>query len=254
MDHIMFSESHCHVDLKAGDAIKRAEEMGVELILTAGIDMVSSEEAIQTSKKFDVVRACVGIHPWNADTYSSEALTKLRELAESKEVVAISEIGLDFVGRRNREGKFVNEHIDEKVQQQAFKEQLKLAMELGLPVLVHDRVPDQEVLDIIDNVGNMAFGVAIHGFSKDEAYAERCLDAGMLLSIGQRTIFAPENDEFRNVLKWIPIEYMLTETDSGSPEGVISVAEKLAELKGCSKEKVGKATTDNLKKLLSRKL
>ena len=249
----MFSESHCHVKLNSGDEIKTAEDLGVELILTAGIDIASSEEAILTSRKFNAVRACVGVHPWNADAYSGEAVMKLKELAERKEVVAISEIGLDFVGRRDSEGKYVNEFIDAKVQRQTFRDQLKLAMELGLPVLVHDRVPDQEVLDIIDNVGNMTFGVAIHGFSKDEAYAERCIDAGMLLSIGLRTILAPENDVFRNTLKWIPADYILTETDSGKPEGVISVAEKLAEIRGTSTDRIGRDATRNLRKLLSRR-
>ncbi|MBS7631199.1 TatD family hydrolase [Candidatus Bathyarchaeota archaeon] len=246
----MFSESHCHIDTKSIDAVKRAEEKGVKLILTAGIDIKSSVEAVRTAEMFPTVKACVGIHPWNADQYSEEAVRKIGELAKASKVVAISEIGLDYVGRRDSEGKFVNEYIDKSIQLELFREQLKLAKKLKLPALVHDRTPDEEVLDVIEEVDLSKVGVAIHGFSKDIYYAQRCINMGIYLSIGQRALFDPNNKSFREIVAKISIEYILTETDSGEPEGVIKVVEKISELKNLDLEYVGETATNNLKKLL----
>jgi len=245
----MFSESHCHLRGLSDDAIERAEKAGVELVLTAGIDLASSELAVLTARKYRIVKACVGIHPWNADQYSEEALRKIKELAADEEVIAISEIGLDYVGRRNSEGRYVNEYVEKRVQRIAFREQLRMARELGLPVLVHDRTPDQEVLDILEDEGNAEVGAAIHGFSKDPAYAKRCVDMGVHLSIGSRAISATENEALRAAVSETPLEWLLTETDSGSPEGVLTVAEKIADLKGLTRDVVGQAATRNLKKL-----
>jgi len=246
----MFSESHCHIDANSVEAIRRAEEKGVKLILAAGIDVESSVEAVRTAKKFPTVKACVGIHPWNADLYSEETVRRIGDLAKSSEVVAISEIGLDYVGRRDSEGKFVNEYIDKDIQRKLFQEQLRLAKKLKLPTLVHDRTPDDEVLDIIEVIESSKVGVAIHGFSKDMNYARRCIDSGIFLSIGQRTLFDPNNKAFREIVAKIPLESILSETDSGEPEGVIKVVEKVAELKNLDREYVGEVTTNNLRRLL----
>jgi Tat protein secretion system quality control protein TatD with DNase activity len=92
--------------------------------------------------------------------------------------------------------------------------------------------------------------VAIHGFSKDMNYARRCIDSGIFLSIGQRTLFDPNNKAFREIVAKIPLESILSETDSGEPEGVIKVVEKVAELKNLDREYVGEVTTNNLRRLL----
>lgn len=247
----MYSESHCHLRGLSDEAVEGAERAGVELVLTAGIDLASSERAVQTARKYRIVKACVGIHPWNADQYSDDARQRIKELAGDAEVVAISEIGLDYVGRRNSEGRYVNECIDPQIQRTAYREQLRVAKELGLPVLVHDRTPDREVLDILEEEGSAEIGAAIHGFSKDLAYAARCVDMGVYLSIGLRAISAPENESLRAAVRQTPLEWLLTETDSGTPERVLIVAEKIAELKGLTRNAVGQAATRNLKKLIS---
>lgn len=246
----MFSDSHCHLRGLTDEVVEQAAESGVELALTSGIDLASSMEAILSARKYDIVKACVGIHPWNADQYSEDALHRLRELAADPEVVAISEIGLDYRGRRNREGQYVSEYIDKQIQRKAFRGQLRLAKELGLPVLVHDRTPDQEILDILKEMTNTETEAAIHGFSKGLAYANRCIDMGIYLSIGSRAISAKENEALRKAVKKIPLRLLLTETDSRSPLGVLTVAEKIAMLKGLKTEEVGKETTRNLKRFI----
>jgi TatD DNase family protein len=245
----LFSETHCHLRSISDDAIRHVEKLGVELVLNAGTDLVSSEEAVLTSGKYRIVKACVGVHPWNADIYDGDVHRRLKKFAAHPGVVAISEIGLDYVGRRNPEGKYLNEYIDKRIQLTAFREQLKLAKQLNLPVIVHDRTPDQEVLEIIDKEGNAEIGVVIHGFSKDLAYAKKCLDMNIYISIGLRAMTAADNKELEEVIKHMPLKSLLTETDSGNPEGVLAVAEKIAALKGLTKDYVGQSTTQNLRKL-----
>lgn len=246
----MFSESHCHLRNINDSIIEQAEKLDVELILNAGSDIVSSEQTVLTAKRFHIVKACIGIHPWNADQYNRDALLRLKELAASGSVVAISEIGLDYVGRRNREGKHVDEYVDKHIQRVVFRYQLRLAKELRLPVIVHDRTSDQEVLNMVEEENNAEIGVAIHGFTKDLAYAKRCMDLGIYISICLRDIIEAANESLRDVVRQIPLEWLLTETDSGSPEGVLKVAERIAELKGLTKNNVGHAATQNLRRLI----
>ena len=221
----------------------------MELILAAGIDVESSAEAVAIANQHASIKACVGIHPWRADTFSPEAMKELLELSQDPEVVAISEIGLDYVGRRTAEWEFTEECIDPEIQKASMREQIALAIERGLPVLVHDRTPTEEVLDILKDTGILEIGAAIHGFSKGPDYARRCVELGVYLSIGKRTIELGE-EHFLEAVRQTPLEWLLTETDSGDPAGVISVAERIAELKGISKEDVGRVTTENLKRLV----
>lgn len=247
----MYSDSHCHLRSSNGEAAVTAERAGVELVLTAGIDVPSSEEAVKTANKFRFVKGCVGIHPWRADSYSVVSLNLLRELTKDPEVVAVSEIGLDYVGRRTPEWEFTEEYVDPDIQKTAMIGQIGLAKELGLPVLVHDKTPSEEVLDILDEEGIIEVGAAIHGFSKGPEYARRCVEMGIYLSVGKRSIKAG-NEGLLEAVRQTPLAWLLTETDSGDPTGVIGVAEKIAELKGITKEQVGQATTDNLKKLIGQ--
>lgn len=223
-------------------------------MLNAGGDPESSKLAIQNAREHVVIKACVGLHPWNAGRYSDQVLGMLKELVQHPEVVAISEIGLDYVGRMNSEGKFVNEFADKEMQRNAFREQLRIARNSSLPVILHDRTPDQEVLDIVEGEGNLTTGVAIHGFSKDSVYAKRCVDMGIYLSIGLRAILSQDNAALKETVKQIPLPWLLTETDSQNPEGVLTVAKRIAELKGLSADVVGVTTTQNLRKLIGHRM
>ena len=252
----MYSESHGHLRNLADDVIEqalaRAAAQGVNTVLTAGIDLASSRQAIDLARRFTAIHACIGIHPWNADQYSDSALTELTAFAHDPHVVAISEIGLDYVGRMNRAWTFVPDYIDKDIQRTAFTAQLRLAKAVGLPVLVHDRTPDDEVLETLEREANVTTGVAIHGFTKDREYAQRCIRQGMYLSMGVRDVCTPEHTPLWDVIQSTPLTRLLIETDSPNPVDVISVAEKIAELKGLTPEDVGAATTQNLRTLIPK--
>jgi len=242
-----FSEAHCHVKSMADEAIEKCKNMNVKLVLAAGIDMPSCEDAVL--QKFDIVKGCVGIHPWYADDYSSENHEKLRVMASKPEMVAISEIGLDYGGRMTKNWERSSEVVDHDIQRATLRGQIELAKELGLPVLIHDRAHGEEILDIIEETGINKIGAAIHGHTKGPEYSKRAVKLGVYLSIG-RSILRDGNEELKNAVKEIPVEYLLTETDSGDPTGVIAVSAKIAEIKGLTKESIGLRATSNLRKLL----
>ena len=244
-----YSEAHCHVRSMADEAIEKAVKNGVELVLTAGIDMPSCEDAVATAAKYGIVKGCVGIHPWYADDYNPENHDILREMARKPEMVAISEIGLDYGGRMTKNWERSSEVVDHDIQRATLRGQIDLAKELGLPVLIHDRATGEEILDIIEETGINKVGAAIHGHTKGSDYSARAVSLGVYLSIG-RSILREGNEELVNAVKATPMEWILTETDSGDPTGVINVAAKIAEIKGLTREEVGLKATVNLQRLL----
>jgi TatD DNase family protein len=244
----MYSESHCHLGDMTWEDLVNAEKQGFTLLLTSGIDLPSSEQALKTAQRHSIAKACIGVHPWYANEYTAYVRERFTELTQNTECVAISEIGLDFIGRMTHNWVREDKYIDPKIQYETLDSQLGLARELSLPVIVHDRAPNTEILDILEKSGNSNFGVAIHGFSKDLDYARRCVDNGFYLSVGLRTI-QNADPVYISAVKKTPIEYLLTETDSNKPEGVITVCKLIAELKGLTMEEVGRVTTENLMKL-----
>jgi TatD DNase family protein len=234
--------------MSLGD-IREAEKMGFKLLITSGIDPPSSEQAITTARRHEIVKSCVGVHPWYADEYNDDVGERFRELVKDSECVSISEIGLDFIGRMTHEWVREDRFIDPKIQYRSLDAQLGIARDLKMPAIVHDRAPGHEMLEILIKSGNTDTGLAIHGFSKDIDYARKCVDNGILLSVGLRTIQAVDPTFIKAVAE-TPIEYLLTETDSSKPEGVITCCELIGEVKGMPKEDVGAACTRNLKRLL----
>ena len=243
----MFSESHCH--LRATDeVIRQAEKDGFTLLINAGIDLKSSLNSVSTAKKYKIVKASIGIHPWYANEYNKDVESTFTDLAKEAEVIAISEIGLDYTGRMTKDWVLEETYIDEQIQSKTFLSQLKLARNLNLPAIVHDRTPGEELLNLLLESGNAKTGLAIHGFSKGLDYAKKCVDNGIYLSVGLRTIQAAK-PEFLDVIKWLNIDSLLTETDSASPQGVLTLCSLVGAVKGLSRDEVGEKATRNLMNL-----
>jgi TatD DNase family protein len=249
LSYHMYSESHCHLGDMTREALVESEQKGFSLLLSSGIDLASSEQAIEVAYRHTIAKACIGVHPWYADEYSNSVRERFLELADDPECVAVSEIGLDFKGRMTHKWVREDSFIDPRIQYEALDAQLGLARELSLPILVHDRASGMEILDMLERSGNVNTGIAIHGFSKDLEYARRCVDNGIYLSVGLRTMQSAEPG-FIKAVKETPIEYLLTETDSAKPEGVITLCGLIGELKGMTREEVGTRATKNLMQLL----
>jgi len=254
-------DSHCHLDFPQFNndrqaVVQRAREAGVEIIINPGADLESSRRAVALAERYPEVYAAVGVHPHEAKTVTDEVIAELRALARHPKVVAIGEIGLDFY--RNLSPR--------DVQRRAFRQQLALAAELGLPVIVHSREAHDDVMAILaENRESQAtdlWGV-LHAFSGDRAMAERALEMGFCLGIAGPVTFRNAH-RLRALVRELPLEALLLETDApyltphphrgerNEPARVALVAEAVAGLHGVTAEVVAQQTAANVRLLFSR--
>ena len=169
-------------------------------------------------------------------------------LAKNPEVVAVGETGLDYTGRMSHLWVREEKYVDKETQRATFRAHLRLARELRLPVIIHDRAPGQEALDLLEEEEAAKTGAIIHGFAKDWAYAQRCEKLRIHLSLGLQTLQMPPPG-FEETVKHTPLKLLVTETDSNKPWEVVKACEIIGRMKNLTSEEVGSATTENLRRL-----
>jgi len=253
------SHSHIYGQEFAADfeeMMARAKEAGVQTIMAVGADMESSREACALAEARDNVYCAVGIHPHDAEGVTEENYREIRDLAlHNKKVVAIGEIGLDFYRDRS----------PRPAQEEVFRRFIRMARELSLPVIIHDRDAHDRVMAIMREENASEVGGILHCFSGDLEMAKECIEMGFLISI-PGTITYPSNEPLREVVRGIKIEHLLVETDApyltpvphrgkrNEPAYVRLAAERIAELKGLTLEDVGRITSFNVRKLFGIEL
>jgi len=246
----MLIDSHSHIEMKAfnrdrDEVVRRAQDIGVERIMAVGIDLDDCRRVIATVNTYDMVYGVVGIHPHHAKDITQATYDALREMAKHEKIVAYGEIGLDFF--RNLS--------EREVQIQRFGEQMELAHELRLPVVIHDRDAHAETLQMLENWNGDVTGI-IHCFSGDYTMARKCLDMGFYISV-PGTITYKNSGTLRDVVRRVPIQRLLVETDSpflapipkrgqrNEPANVMYTAIKVAEIKAMPVDEVEKVTYRN---------
>ena len=246
-------DTHAHLDDRAyaddrAAVIARAhsEKIGV---ITVGVDLRSSEEAVRLARRHRTIWAGVGVHPHEAKSYDPEVEGRLRELSSEGKVVAIGEIGLDYY----------RDLSPRELQRDAFAAQIELANELSLPVIIHNRESTKDLLAILRSHRPAAGGV-IHSFLGDLELASEFIDLGFYLGVGGPLTFN-KNDVLREAIAKIPLDSILVETDSpyltpvphrgkrNEPAYVRYVAYEIAHIKGISSEEVARATAANARRL-----
>jgi len=268
VDTALLVDTHAHLDDRAFAAdreavIARAVAAGVSRILTVGVDLPSSRAAVALAEKHPAVYAAVGLHPHDARKWNEATVRELRGLAQHPRVVAIGETGLDFY--RNLSPR--------EAQIAAFRAQLALAGEVGLPVIIHDREAHGEVMAILRQwvervrspgpaVPPPARGV-LHAFSGDLALAEAASNLGFCIALGGPLTFAHARRTVE-VARQLPLDRLLLETDCpyltpepfrgrrNEPAYVRYVAERLAQIRAQPVEVVAKASTQNALALFPR--
>jgi TatD DNase family protein len=200
-------DSHCHLNLPdyaddVDEVVARAREAGVHGILVPAIDLASCERALAIAERHPMVRVAIGIHPHEAESWGDAAEARLREWAELPAVVAIGEIGLDFY----------RDWSPPDAQRRAYADQLRLAKELGLPVVVHDRNAHDEVLGGLADPAVAGVGGVMHCFSGGPSHAERAIELGMHISFTGTLTYGKGKPD--RVLKRVPLDRLLLETDS----------------------------------------
>jgi TatD DNase family protein len=196
-------ETHAHLDLKDFDkdrarVIEQSRKNGLEYLINIGYNQETSENAIKLASEYDFIFASVGYHPHDATEFDSKLI---RRLAQESKVVAIGEIGLDYY--RNLSPK--------KIQKQVFAQQIEIAKDLNLPIIVHDRDAHQDCYDILKE--HNAKQVIFHCFSGDVVFAEQVLQEGWKISI-TGTITFKNNHSLRDVVRILPEDSFFIETDS----------------------------------------
>lgn len=256
----MYIDSHCHLDRinleKLGtslpELIDHARSRDVHKMLCVSIDLDQFEEMDRVTQGFDGVFLSAGVHPLHVDEQPyNEA--RLRQAAARPRVVAIGETGLDYYYSRD--------HID--AQHESFAGHLRLAGELGLPVIVHTRDAREDTLQLIDQHGNPQTAGVLHCFTESLEMAMAALELNYMISFSGIITFK-NAEALREVVKAVPLERLLIETDApylapvpyrgkqNQPAYVVEVAQCVADLKGVSKEAVAEITRENFHRLFSK--
>lgn len=248
-------DTHAHLDSSQyeddlNEVLSRARESGISNIITIGCDLESSRVSVTLAESNPELFAAVGIHPHDASTVDKDCLQEIRRLADSDKVVAIGEIGLDYYRDRS----------PRDIQRKVFSQQIELAKEIKLPIIVHDRDAHTDVIDIMRQSGAEDIGGILHCFSGDLDMARKCIDLGFLISFAGPITY-PKNDQLRDIARQIPTEHLLVETDCpylspqkfrgkrNEPAYVRHTAEKLAEIKGLSMEDISRIIRLNCQRL-----
>jgi TatD DNase family protein len=255
----MLIDSHCHIDDARFDAdrevmMTRARAAGVEHFVTIGCDLETSRAAVALAHEHAFISATVGVHPHEVKLIKEGWYDELRSLARSDRVVAYGEIGLDYH----------YDHSPREVQRIRFREQIQLARELKLPIVIHTREAQEDTITILKEEKASELGGVFHCFSGDAWLAKDALDMGFYLSFSGVVTFQ-NAVMLREIVKTVPLDRILVETDSpyltpapyrgkrNEPAYVRQVAEKIAEVHGIDMEKVEEATTQNTKWLFQIK-
>lgn len=252
----MLFDSHAHIndekfDLDREEVIRRArEEYGVSWILNVGYNRSTIASSIELAEKYNFIYSSVGWHPQDAIHYQEEDLNYLRELTQHPKVVALGEMGLDYYW--DTSPKDVQDHV--------FRSQIRLAREVNLPIIIHDRDAHEDVIRILKEEKAHEVGGVMHCFAGDETIMEAALEMNFYIGLGGPVTF--KNAPLPKLIATkVPEDRLLVETDcpylaphpnrgKRNETGYVRlVAEKIAELREMDLEKLAQITTDNAKRL-----
>jgi TatD DNase family protein len=229
-------DTHAHVHASAFDpdrteVLERARAAGVARIINVGYDLPSSRASVELARSYAQIYATAGIQPHYALTTSPEDLDELRELLAMPKIVALGEIGLDYY----------HDRAPRDAQRAFFAQQLAIAAEVGLPVVIHSREAHADTVDVLAEARPVQPFV-MHSFSGDWEYASACLELGGYLSLSGPLTF-PKSTDLHDVAVRSPLDRLLIETDCpylsphpfrgkrNEPERVTLVAQRLAQLR-----------------------
>ena len=251
----MFLDCHVHLesftDAEVGEILDRAERVGVSAVISAGTTIKSSQRSLELSEKYDGFFSGVGIHPMDIrEPFTDATYEELEAMALSTEkALVVSEVGLDFM-----EGA-----PDRAIQYPAFREQIRLARQLRLPIVFHSRDSHEEAFRVLREERAFEVGGVMHYFQADYDTARKIIDLGFYVSLARPLLRLPH---LQQAATKIPLEHIVLETDSApqpfkakrenwtEPRHVAVVAQTLAELKGIEVEEVEEVTTRNMRRVL----
>jgi TatD DNase family protein len=252
-------DSHAHLDSEDYNAdieatVERARLSGLKAIVTIGIEPADWPGTLALAARYPDVYPALGIHPNSADQTNDDTLQQLVALCTAHNVVGLGETGLDYY----------REYVPHEQQKDSFRQHLALSRQLDLPVIIHTRDAEDDVLEILQKDGGGTRGV-MHSFSGDIADARTCVEMGYMISIAGPVTFRKATDK-HSLAREVPLDALLIETDCpyltpepyrgrrNEPAYVAYTAKAIAELRGISFEEVAQATTRNAARLFGLEL
>ncbi len=243
----MFADTHCHIYDEYYDDIekvlKKIKDNNIGKIINNGCDAKSNIEVLKKVSSYDFMYGALGIHPESVLDYKKEDIDFIEQHLNDEKIVAIGEIGLDYhYGKENKEAQII-----------LFEEQLKLAEKYNKPVIIHSR---DATLDTIETIKKYKVRGVIHSFSGSLETANIYLKLGFLLGVNGVITF--KNCNLKDVIKEIPVEKLVLETDSpyltpvpfrgerNDSSHINEIAEFVASLKGVSMEHLANITNENI--------
>lgn len=247
----MFIDTHSHLfypNFKddIDEVINRARDNGVGFIIVPATDLETSRQTIQLCERYDIVHGSVGIHPHETKDWSDDLVEQIQTLAQHKKIIAIGEIGLDYY----------YDFSPKEKQIRAFKKQLDLAIEINLPVIIHNRDSDEDMLSIISEYCGKGLKAQFHCFNASLLHAFEYIKMNHYISFTGNITYKNRGD-IRSILEKVSLENLLLETDSpfmtpvpfrgkrNEPAYVKYVAEKISEIYKVLVDEVGKITSYN---------
>ncbi|MFD0677092.1 MULTISPECIES: TatD family hydrolase [unclassified Paenibacillus] len=247
----MLTDTHTHLnapqfDEDRHDVIQRALESGISRIINVGFNRETIPSSIALAEQYDFIYSTVGWHPQDAKDMTADDLDWIEQLCAHPKVVAIGEIGLDYYWDTS----------PKDVQDRVFREQIRLARKLGMPIVIHNRDAHHDILQVLREEKASDVGGVMHCFSGSWETAKLCMDMNFHISFGGPVTFKNAKQP-KEVLEKVPLERLLIETDApyltphpfrgkrNETAYVKLVAETAAELKGLTLEELARVTTQN---------
>lgn len=255
----MLVDSHCHLDFpdfadELPEVLRRADAAGVGLMLTICTHVTRFERVLALAEAHERIYCTVGIHPHEAGKEPEVDAAQLIALASHSKVVGFGETGLDYY----------YDHSPRDQQQRSFRAHIAAARETGLPVVVHTRDADADMVAILrDEMGKGSFPGLIHCFSSSREVADAAVEMGLYISVSGIVTFKTA-DVLRDAVATVPLDRLLIETDApylapvpkrgkrNEPAFVAYTADKLAEIKGLPRDVIMDATTRNFLRLFGK--
>ncbi len=247
-------DTHAHLDMIKNPADVEESVNKLKYIITIGCDKEEIFKAIEFSKKYDNVYASIGYHPYDIDGLTDEDIKLLERLAkENEKVVGIGECGLDYY----------RDITPKDLQKEFFEKQIKLAKKLNLPLIVHSRSANEDTVEILKKYAPYPASGIIHCFGGDIPMMEECVNMGFYISFAGNVTY-PKAENLREVLKKVPLERLLLETDSpflapqkkrgkpNKPSYIFYTLEYVANLLKISPEELEKIVEENALKLFNK--
>jgi len=252
-----FIDSHAHLDDKIFETdrdnlISSLYDNDVEAVLNPGADLQSSKEALLMANKYSFIYAAVGCHPHDTKYMSDEHMNEFIEMAKNKKVIGIGEIGLDYY----------YDNSDRDTQRKWFREQIRLAKELNLPYIVHDRDAHEDILRIMKEEHYDGARGILHCYSGSVELSKEFIKLGFYISLAGPVTYKNARVP-KLVAKEVPFDKLLIETDSpyltpvpyrgkrNEPKYVKYVAEEIARIRNVSIDEVAEKTKENFKRLFN---